>query len=174
MLTRISIWVFFLTPLLGISQPLECPKIPDNYQWSSARDYKREEELVYKTLQWLNATPLKSELETRSKASLFVMQWLCGSPRIKISIATENLPFYSDYPDLLIPFIHGMTQCKLSKNSNCDELHAMISGFNTLAFMIQSDGELKKQKALQPIVKAYKKRKMQFYVESILSKSTQK
>ena len=174
MLARICIWMFFMAPLLGMSQPQKCPKIPDSYQWNSARDYKREEELVYRTLTWLNATPLRSELEARSKASSFVMEWICGSPRIKLSIKTENLPFYSEYPDLLFPFIQGMAQCKLAKTNDCDELQSMVSGFSTVAFMIQSDSELKKAKPLQPIIKAHKKGKMQAYVESILSKSAHK
>jgi hypothetical protein len=46
----------------------------------------------------------------------------------------------------------------------------MIEGFSVVAFMIQSDAELRKVKALQPISKAYKKGKMQSYVESLADK----
>ncbi len=174
MLARISIWLILTLPLGGIAQSAKCPKIPDNYDWNSARDYKREEDLVLKTLQWLNNTPLNKDAEMRGKANLFVMEWICGSPRLKISINSDNLPFYNDYPDLLFPFVHGMAQCKLGKNAECNELQSMISGFNVVAFMIQSDEKLKKIKALQPLVKAYKKGKMQAYVESVISKSSQK
>ncbi|MFM7233668.1 MAG: hypothetical protein ACKOZM_03700, partial [Flavobacteriales bacterium] len=77
-------------------------------------------------------------------------------------------------PDLLFPFIHGVAQYKLSKNADASELHALVAGYNVVGFMIQSDEKLKKEKSLQPIAKAYKKEKMQVYVESVLSKSSQK
>jgi len=174
MAVRIGIWILLLFPLLGVAQPTKCPKLPEHYKWNTARDYKREEDLVLRTLQWLSITPLSSEFETRSKANLFVMEWICGSPRIKLIIQSENLPFIEAYPDLLFPFIHGMAQYKLTKNADINELQPLIAGFKTVAFMIQSDEKLKKEKSLQPILKAYKKEKMQAYVESVLSKSRQK
>jgi len=157
-----------------IGQPSGCPKIPDTYEWKTNREYKRDEDLVLRTLQWLCTTPLNSEIAARGKANLFVMQWICGSPRIKIQINSDLLPFYIDYPDLLFPYIHGVAQCLMAKNSSCDELKAMVSGFESVAFMIQSDDALKKEKALLPISKASKKNKMQAYVESLMKKPIEK
>lgn len=150
-------------------QPARCPKIPDRYQWNTARDYKREEELVLRTLQWLAQTPLNHELELRSKANLFVMEWICGSPRLEVNIDSNRLPFYEEYPDLLFPYIHGIALCKLNKNEDCSELQAMVEGFNVVAFMIQSDPGLKKQKVLHPIAKARKRGTMEAFVSSLMS-----
>jgi hypothetical protein len=156
------------------AQPDRCPKVPDSYKWETAREYKRDEELVLKTLQWLTTTPINSEIASRGKANLFVMEWICGSPRIEIEIDSDMLSFYINYPDLLFPYIHGIAQCKLSKNSACNELEAMVSGFDCVAFMIKTDEHLKKAKDLQPIVKAYKKNKMDLYVEAIMKNKTEK
>jgi len=165
-ITHISVLILLANAAIQ-AQPQYCPKLPSKYSWETNKDYKRDEALVLKTLQWLSVTPLNDEIPTRGSANLFVMQWICGSPRLKIEINTDMLPFYIDYPDLLFPYIHGMAQCKLMKNADCSELQAMISGFECVAFMIQSDTELKKAKALQPIVKARKKNKMDQYVASI-------
>ena len=166
-------WAMVLLFMLGCSvasaQASRCPKIPDSYHWVSARDYKREEELVIKTLQWLIKTPIHHEIEIRGKANLFVMEWICGSPRIDLVIHSDRLPFYVDYPELLFPYLHGMALCKLVKNEECNELQGMIEGFNIVAFMVLNDTDFKKVKSLQPITKAYKKGKMRAYVESLIS-----
>lgn len=150
------------------AQPTRCPKLPAKYHWETSKEYKRDEDLVLKALQWLTVTPLNQEISERGSANLFVMQWICGSPRLKITINSDVLPFYVDYPDLLFPYIHGIAHYKLMKNVDCSELQSMISGFKCVAFMISTDAELKKAKPLQPIVKAWKKNKMEQYVEAIM------
>jgi hypothetical protein len=159
-------------PLLLAAQVGKCPKLPEKHEWKTTRDYKRDEELVLRTLQWLTSTPLNDDIAMRGKANLFVMEWICGSPRIKIHIDSDALPFYVDYPDLLFPYIHGVAQCKLSKNTDCNELQAAVSGFESVAFMIRADDDLRKIKALQPITKAHKKDKMESYVQSLMKNNT--
>jgi hypothetical protein len=48
----------------------------------------------------------------------------------------------------------------------------MVGGFSVVGFMIESDSVLKKDKFLQPLLKAYKKNKMQPYVEQQLARNT--
>jgi hypothetical protein len=155
--------------LAGEAQVSKCPKLPVNYHWESARDYKRDEDLAIRTLRWLVSTPLNSDLQLRGDANLFVMEWICGSPRIEINIQTEALPFYAEYPDLLFPYIHGVAYCYLSKNTDCNELQAQVEGFNTVAFMVRTDAKLSKVKSFHALLKAYKKGKMASYVESLKS-----
>jgi hypothetical protein len=174
-MTRLSIGLlcfFYFGASPTTAQTKECPKLPEKYEWHSARDYKRDEDLVLRTLQWLTTTPLNEDASIRGKANLFVMEWICGSPRIKIKIESDKLPFYIDYPDLLFPYIHGVAQCKLAKNTTCNELQAAVNGFNSVAYMIRTDDELKKSKALQPILKASKKDKMESYVQALMTNKT--
>jgi len=149
------------------AQPSSAPRIPENYHWESLRDYKKDEDLIVRTLQWLCKTPINNEIEYRSSASLFVMEWIAGSPRIKIEIASNVLPFYETYPDLLFPYIQGLALKKLSKPACSNELEAMIGGFNVLGFMIDTDPSLRKEKVLRPILKAYRKNKMLSFVEKL-------
>jgi hypothetical protein len=158
-----------LTSALG--QAPVAPRIPEHYEWKTARDYKRDEDLVIRTLQWLCANPLTTGIEYRSKATLFVMEWIAGSPRLNISIHSADLPFYDNYPDLLFPYIQGLALKKLGKPACESELEAMVSGFSVVGFMIETDPDLKKEKALQPLLKAYKKNKLQPYVEELLART---
>jgi len=155
-----------------VAQPASAPRIPDNYHWSNARDYKKDEDIIIRTLQWLCKTPINQDPEYRSKASLFAMEWIAGSPRIKIEVESKLLPFYESYPDLLFPYIQGMALKKLQKPPCSNELEAMIGGFTTVGFMISSDPGLQKEKTLRPILKAYKKDKMQSFVEQLVSNKT--
>lgn len=161
---------FSLSNLLA--QPAVAPRIPEHYEWKNARDYKRDEDLIVRTLQWLCTNPLSEAVEYRSKATLFVMEWIAGSPRLKISISSTDLPFYDNYPDLLFPYIQGVALKKLGKPACQSELEAMVGGFSVVGFMIESDPVFKKDKFLQPLLKAYKKNKMQPYVEQQLARNT--
>ncbi len=114
----------------------------------------------------MNTEPL-----TRGKANLFALEWICGTPRIKLEINSEQLPFYANYPDLLFAYIFGMAQCKLTKNEDCNEHKAIISGYNAVAYQIGSIEGLKKSKELKPIFKAYKRDKMDNYVQSLITKT---
>jgi hypothetical protein len=156
----------------AFSQITNAPRIPEHYEWKTARDYKRDEDLVIRTLQWLCTTPLNSGIEFRSKATLFVMEWIAGSPRLKISINSGVLPFYDNFPDLLFPYVHGVALKKLGKPACESELEAMLGGFTVVGFMIDSDPILKKEKALQPLLKAYKKNRLQTFVEEQLARTT--
>jgi len=159
--------LFSLLHLAVTGQAAICPKLPDKYEWKTVRDYKRDEELVLKTLNWLNSTPMNEQIIQRSKANLFVMEWICGSPTINIRVETSELPFYEEFPDLLFPYIHGMAQCKLKKKSACDEQKAVISGFKSVGFMVLADESLNKSPTLKQLIKAYKKDKLANYIESL-------
>ena len=154
-----------------LAQSPIAPRIPEHYEWKTAREYKRDEDLVIRTLQWLCANPLSTGIEYRSKATLFVMEWIAGSPRLTLSIRSADLPFYESYPDLLFPYIQGLALKKLGKPACESELEAMVGGFSVVGFMIESDPVLKKEKALQPLLKAYKKNKLQPYVEELLART---
>lgn len=165
---RCILLIVLLSCVHGISaQPIVAPRIPESYHWETARDYKKDEDLIIRTLQWLCKTPINNDVESRSKATLFVMEWIAGSPRIKIEIDSHKLPFYEAYPDLIFAYIQGIAIKKLGKPACTNELEAIVGGFNTVGYMIETDPTLRKEKALRSILKAYKKNKMQSFVEGL-------
>jgi hypothetical protein len=113
---------------------------------------------------------MQNDVTVRGRANLFVLEWICGTPRLKLELNSEELPFYTNYPDLLFAYIFGMAQCKLTKNGDCDEHKAIISGYNAVAFQIEANEGLKKSKELKPIYKAYRRKKMDSYVQSLITK----
>jgi hypothetical protein len=166
--------LLFLGPTNIWAQPIKCPKLPEKYEWKNAREYKHDEDLVLKTLQWLNTSSMSNDITLRGKANLFVLEWICGTPRLQLEINSQALPFYTNYPDLLFSYIFGMAQCKLTKNGECSEQKAIISGYNAVAFQIGANKGLKKSKELKPLYKAYKRDKMESYVQSLTTKTEEK
>lgn len=150
------------------AQEGRCPKIPSAYSWSADEDYSKDEDLIKKTIKWLCVTPLGVDVQQRSLANAYVMEWLAGAPQIKINITTAHLPFYEAHPDLLFPFLHGIALFKMNKPGITDQLTLYTEGMDVVASLTQQSKELSKSKVLKPLLKAYKKKRMKEYVKQIL------
>ncbi len=158
--------VLLNSPIFG--QEGRCPKIPTEYSWTEDADYAKDEELVKKTLRWLCLTPLGVDVQQRSIANAYVMEWLAGAPQIRINVTTTRLPFYNQHPELLFPFIHGIALFKMNKPGVTDDLTLYVEGMDVVASLSQQSKELSKSKVLKPLLKAYKKKRMKEYVKQIL------
>ncbi len=156
------------------AQYARCPKIPENYFWNTAEDYKKDSELVKKVLVWLCKTPLGIDVQQRSVANAFVMEWLAGSPQVTVEIATEKLTFYDKYPDLLFSFIHGVTLLKMEKPNLLDEVALYGQGYETVASLASQSEELSKEAEMKPLLKAYKKNRIKAYTMEALSPKVSK
>jgi hypothetical protein len=152
------------------AQEGRCPKLPASYLWETEKDYKKDEDLVKKTLRWLCATPYSVDVEQRSLANVFVLEWIAGSPDILVEVKTDYLPFYLDHPDLLYTFIHAVALFKIEKPGIKDEPTLYKEGFNVIAELAVQSKELSHSHALRPLLKAHKKSKMKEYVKSIQQK----
>ena len=100
--------IFLMLALFSTqAQECRCPDIPKENTWSSAAQYKRDLEKVKEILRWLLCSPLESELSKRSEANAFVLEWISGSPWVRVEISTSDLPFTNDFPDLLFTLLDG-------------------------------------------------------------------
>jgi hypothetical protein len=145
-----------------------CPEIPSNYSWQTIEDYRKDADLVKKTLRWLTLAPLQLDLVTRSEANLFVMRWLAGTPDLKIEIQTSELPFIQAHPELLESFIHGMALAYLNKDGEVSRLDAYVSGFQSVAQVASQSKAMTKSRPLKPLLKAAKRREIKQYAQKIV------
>jgi len=155
-------------------QPTKCPKLPETYTWKSADDYKKDYDLVKKTLKWLCNTPLGIDVQQRSIANAFVLEWLAGSPQIQVEIETKKLTFYSQYPDLMFSFIHGVALHKMEKPTVQDELSLYSAGYATVASLASQSEELSKSGELKPLLKALKKNRIKEFTQLALGHKDKK
>jgi len=153
-----------------VAQEGHCPKLPVQYAWETGADYEKDRDLVKKTLRWLCQTPLAVDVQQRSLANAFVLEWLTGVPSVTIEIKTENLPFYKSNPDLLFTFIHGMALYKMDHEDEKNEVTLYCKGFETVSSLALQSKELSKEHDLKPLLKATRKQKLREYVKELLQK----
>lgn len=148
----------------------KCPELPKDYVWNSPEDYRKDTELVKKTLRWLSMAPLNVDLAKRSEANAFVLKWLSGSPDLIMAIDTSKLTFIEEHPELLDTFIHGMALAYLSKGNSISNADAHAAGFQAVVQVAEQSKTLSKSRCLKPLFKAARKNEMKKYAEKILSK----
>jgi hypothetical protein len=153
------------------AQEGHCPKIPENYSWETAEDYRKDKDLVKKTLRWLCSTPLGVDIEKRGLANAYVLEWLAGSPSITVDIKTEHLPFLEHHPDLLYSFIHGIALYLMDKPTETDTVKLYAKGFEVVATLAMQSKELSHDKDFKPLIKAYKKERMMEFVRQTLEQN---
>lgn len=159
-----------LCAFVAHAQEGRCPKLPEVYAWNSEKEYQKDADLVKKTLKWLCVTPLGIDIEQRSLANAFVLEWIAGSPEILVEVKTDFLPFYSEHPELLFTFIHGVSLFKIDKPGILDELTLYKEGFDVVAELSMQSKDLSHSHVMKPLLKAYKKKKMKEYVKEIQQK----
>lgn len=167
---RIGIIVFAMSACIaGVAQS-KCPELPQEYAWNTPEDYRKDTELVKKTLRWLSTAPLHVDLAKRSEANVFVLKWLSGSPDYVIAIDTKKLCFIDDHPELLDTFIHGVALAYLSKGNTITKVEAYTAGFQAVVQVAAQSKSLSKSRRLKPLFKATRKNEMKKYTEKVLAK----
>lgn len=164
----IFISCFFQAPSAW-SQVGRCPQLPQDYVWEVAADYEKDRDLVKKTLRWLCVTPLGADIQQRSVANAFVMEWLAGTPSFTIEIKSDYLQFTQEHPELLFTFIHGVGYYMMDHPEEKAELKLYNEGFKVVANLAAQSKELSKSSSLKPLLKAARKNTIRDYTKQILA-----
>lgn len=170
MLLRCIATMGLLFALSTSQAQLKCPELPQEFNWQTAEDYRKDAELVKKTLRWLCSAPLNIDLSKRSEANVFVLKWLSGTPDYTIAIETAKLPFLEQHPELLDTFIHGMALGYLSKDKPIEQVDAYAAGFQAVVQVASQSKSLSKSRHLRPLFKAARKNELKKYAEKTLGK----
>ncbi len=146
----------------------QCPELPEKYEWNTAEDYANDKDLVKKTLRWLCNTPLGVEVQKRSVANAFVLEWLAGTPELTMNVDTRVLPFETDHPELLYTFMHGMALYMLEHPKETDQIKLHTQGLKVVAELALSSKELSKSRSLKRLLRADRKNKLREYTKELL------
>jgi hypothetical protein len=162
-----AILIVFFSSWLAQAQQT-CPLIEPNYSWRTAEDYQRDQERVIEVLKWLCKTPMGEEVKQRSVANAYVMEWLAGTPSLRLELEISPFSLFENYPELLFPFVHGAALYALQRSSqvNPPKLHA--EGFEVVAQLAQQSEILSKEAEVKKLIKAYRKKTLEdFYTTAL-------
>lgn len=157
--------------LTAQSQAQDCPKpvIPATYQWKSPSAYKKETESIKRALRWLCCSPLQSEVALRSQANAYVLEWLAGTPTLKLNLETKYLTFLDQYPELLFTFIHGaMLFCLEQPKQNATKL-VYLHGYESVIYLAKSDKSMRKSECMKELKRLQKKKQLEQFIEELMS-----
>ncbi|MFN0030682.1 MAG: hypothetical protein ACKVOR_00835 [Flavobacteriales bacterium] len=143
----------------------QCPDIPETYHWETAEDYARDKELVKKTLRWLCRTPLGEQVQQRSMANAYVLEWLAGTPEPTISIDTKVLCCTNEFPDLLYTYMHGIALYVLEHEKQKTNAELQVEGLKVVAALAAQSKEISKAGCMRKMLRAAKRGKLKEYVK---------
>jgi hypothetical protein len=142
----------------------QVPEIPVDYSWNSAAEYARDQSKVREVLKWLCKTPLGVEVQKRSEANLFVMEWIAGSPGFTLKLSTVVLPeFPIGQEQLMYSYIHGAALYAMDHPNEQDSVRFAVEGLKVLARLVEQSESLSKERAMRPLLKAFRKNKLKEY-----------
>ena len=153
--------------LLFISTGLFAQKveIPNDLKLETAEDYKKTEQLVLNSSEWLLKTPISENPDKRKKISAFLMQWMSGSPTVTIELVSGIVPL--DSPDYLMLFMSGWTKYSLENEYSKNKVECAFAGAeNAIAFYLKNKSELGKSSEMEKLIKQQKKGSLKKYIES--------
>jgi len=164
----IALLVCILNAQSSFAQPGRCPKFSEEYVWETPEDYENDREQVKKTLRWLCVTPIGIDIQQRSIANAYVLEWLAGTPSFTIDIKTDYLSFVGEHPELLYTFIHAVGYYKMDHPEENSELKLYSEGFKVVANLSAQSKELSKSSLLKPLLKAARRNAIRDYTKEIL------
>jgi len=141
-----------------------CPKFNEHIQWKSEETYRQQNDTARAVLRWLCQTPFSDQVVERSKASLFVMEWVAGHPDYKFKVDEEfcfgNRLFTEE---LYLAYLFGNIQSQLKKELFQSQPEA---GLEVVAELSSFSKVYSKDRFIHELQKASRKKELSdFYLK---------
>lgn len=145
-----------------IAQEIE---IPNNLKLETPEDFKKTEQLVLNSIDWLQKTLVSENPIKRKEINAFLIKWMTGTPTMTIKLVSGIVPL--DCPDCLMSFMNGWTKYCLENNYSENTTECALAGAeNAIAFYKKNKPEIGKNSDMEKLIKQKNKGKLKKYVES--------
>lgn len=156
----------------GIAQYPNCPEIPNKYGWSAPEDYTEDREQIIRVLKWLCTSPPGWQIDKRSLANAYVLEWIAGTPEFTLEVHSELVPSLQKFPDLLNSLMHGMSLYKLEHPDVTDVIKLHTEGMAVVAELAMQSKELSRDREIEKVIKAHKRHQLKAWVKERLAEIT--
>ena len=163
---RLTMATFFIVAAI-ISQAQQAELLNELPQ--TKEQFIASEKNVLATIQWLEATPAKTEEEKRKEQYARLLAWITNSPTVTIEVNEKVLPFTRKNSELLFMFMAGWIRYSLQNNYSKDQVQGTLAGIRCAAKVYKA-GELKKDKEMQKLIDLDAKGELENWVKEKLAK----
>ncbi|NUO02088.1 MAG: hypothetical protein HUU01_15900 [Saprospiraceae bacterium] len=128
------------------------------------------EKKVIATINWLENTPLNQEEDKRKAQNLLLIAWITNSPTVTVELYSYVPTLTEKNPDLLVMFLGGWTKYALENNYSKDLSKCNIAGIKSTIKVYKNGINIKKNKAMEKIIKLDEKGELEKWVTEQLAK----
>ncbi|WP_118975535.1 hypothetical protein [Taibaiella koreensis] len=140
--------------------------VPQSFKPAKAEDYAQYNKNVLQCIDWLMATPYDPASPQQQAAGAFLMQWIAGSPDVKLQLAPGIINFVGETPTLLMIFMSGWTKYTLESKKPEDKLNGNLKGLESVISYYEHNKEkLAENKQVEAYADMQKKKTLKAYVE---------
>lgn len=158
---KMLICLLFLSTSL-LAQEVEIPK---DVKLENTEDYKKTEQLVLNSTEWLLNTPISKNKSKREEIKSFLIKWITGSPTVSIELVSGIVPL--DCSDCLISFMSGWTKYSLENEYSKNKIECAVAGAEyAIELYLKNKSEIGKNSDMEKLINKQKKGKLKKYIKS--------
>lgn len=156
---------FVILFILAVPLSAQNFQVPKDVVYKTADDYKKYEKDIIEAAKWLVKTPLNEHQEKRQRVSLFVLNWVNGSPTVSVELFPAIMDFEKKNPGMLIIFMANWSSYVLSNNYSTDQNEAKKAALMACIEVYKSGKGIKKDKKMLKLIKAVDAGKIDDWIE---------
>lgn len=140
---------------------------PENYTFETKKDYKKYEDKVLESIDWLQSVGVNMYINQRRQTNKFLLEWMEGTPDVSIEIRGYILPYLTENPDMLMTFMGGYVKDALTNDASTT-YSANLAGVRAIVTYYKDGNGLKKDKSLEKLLKLDDKNKLESWLKKQL------
>ena len=149
------IFLLSFMPLTLWSQEYrKCPSFNSEEKWENLDAFAENEKVVLNLLEWLTSTPPTEQLIERSRANIFVMEWVTKNPNFKVNVEVGPYSEYLFTEDLMLGYLFGNILYALRHEGKGKLESQRISGLKSLLFLIEHSEASSKDRVFKRLLRA--------------------
>lgn len=134
------------------------------------KQYFKSEPNVLATINWLENTPLNQDAEKHKQQFSLLTGWVMNSPTVDLTLDERVVTFTKENKELLSFFMGGYTKYALENNHSKDEVKGSIAGLRSAIKVYKKGVGIKKDEAMDKLVKLEAKGELEKWVTDQLAK----
>ncbi|MBS9766998.1 MAG: tetratricopeptide repeat protein [Flavobacteriaceae bacterium] len=149
------------------SEEKETKSLLKNDLLKTKEDYAKYEQVVIDGCRWLMETPIDETPEKRRAMSMFLLQWIAGSPNVSVKLS-EKIVTYADCADCVVIFMSSWASYALQTKDNNEFMGSLKGTESVIKFYEKNKKSLGENEAVEEYIKLKKDNKLEEYIKSNL------